>query len=102
MVVQAVAHLMVRLASHISPITFWLQQQFTSTHSAGFIYEHGPFDVQFAKGSEHSQDGRLILRQNPYTWSKAANIIYLDSPAGVTQLWLAKNPNCKQGRNSPT
>lgn len=65
------------------PLVLWLNGGPGCSSLDGFIYEHGPFDVQFAKGSEHSQDGRLILRENPYTWSKAANIIYLDSPAGT-------------------
>ncbi|KAL3138597.1 hypothetical protein ABBQ32_006363 [Trebouxia sp. C0010 RCD-2024] len=65
------------------PLVLWLNGGPGCSSFDGFIYEHGPFRVNFAKGSEHSQNGRVELHNNPYSWSKAANIIYLDSPAGT-------------------
>jgi hypothetical protein len=43
----------------------------------GFIYEHGPFRID-PTDPTHS---RLV--KFPYTWSKLASIIYLESPVGV-------------------
>lgn len=40
----------------------------------GFFLEHGPFKVQ--------PDGQS-LKLNEWAWNKDANIIYLESPAGV-------------------
>lgn len=61
----------------------------TLAGTTGFIYEHGPFEVKFAKGSKRSQHGRVVLHSNANSWSKKANIIYLDSPAGLQSQLLA-------------
>nr|QOL01248.1 putative extracellular protein TR9_053b [Trebouxia lynnae] len=65
------------------PLILWLNGGPGCSSFDGFIYEHGPFEVKFAKGTEPSQDGRVVLHSNPFSWSKTANIIYLDSPAGT-------------------
>jgi len=43
----------------------------------GFVYEMGPFSFEYSDG------GTWIVGQNPNAWTKVANVIYLDSPAGV-------------------
>ncbi|KAK4480188.1 hypothetical protein RD792_013250 [Penstemon davidsonii] len=63
------------------PVVLWLNGGPGCSSFDGFVYEHGPFNFEAAK-----QGGGLpILHLNPYSWSKVevANIIYLDSPAGV-------------------
>ncbi|KAL7148793.1 hypothetical protein ABFS83_06G203100 [Erythranthe nasuta] len=61
------------------PVVLWLNGGPGCSSFDGFVYEHGPFNFEAAK-----QQGDLpVLHLNPYSWSKVANIIYLDSPVGV-------------------
>ncbi|XP_050208293.1 serine carboxypeptidase-like 20 [Mercurialis annua] len=61
------------------PLILWLNGGPGCSSMDGFIYEHGPFNFEAPKVS-----GELPkLHPNPYSWSKVANVIYLDSPAGV-------------------
>lgn len=49
------------------------------------MLEHGPLKVSFAGGKD--RDGAVpqnwTLEANPYAWSEAASVVYIDSPAGV-------------------
>ncbi|XP_024384018.1 serine carboxypeptidase 1 [Physcomitrium patens] len=61
------------------PVVLWLNGGPGCSSFDGFVYEHGPFKFEAAADS----DSLPKLTLNPYAWSKAANILYLDSPAGV-------------------
>jgi len=58
------------------PVVLWLNGGPGCSSFDGFVYEHGPFKYDFNHGD-------VKLTTNPFAWSKVANMIYLDSPAGV-------------------
>ncbi|KAH6834393.1 serine carboxypeptidase-like 20 [Perilla frutescens var. hirtella] len=60
------------------PVVLWLNGGPGCSSFDGFVYEHGPFNFEASK-----KGGLPLLHLNPYSWSKAASIIYLDSPVGV-------------------
>jgi len=39
-----------------------------------FLQEHGPYSLD---------DGEITFRENPYSWNKEANVLYIEQPAGV-------------------
>eukprot|EP01127_Copromyxa_protea_P017384 TRINITY_DN5291_c0_g1_i1.p1 TRINITY_DN5291_c0_g1~~TRINITY_DN5291_c0_g1_i1.p1 ORF type:complete len:458 (-),score=98.78 TRINITY_DN5291_c0_g1_i1:35-1324(-) len=59
------------------PVIVWLNGGPGCSSLDGFIYEHGPFRID-PTDPTHS---RLVKFE--YTWSKMANVIYLESPVGV-------------------
>ncbi|KAL0334949.1 UNVERIFIED_CONTAM: Serine carboxypeptidase-like 1 [Sesamum radiatum] len=61
------------------PLILWLTGGPGCSGFSGLIYEIGPlaFDVEAFDGSLPS----LII--NPYSWTKIANIIFIDSPVGT-------------------
>jgi len=60
------------------PVVLWLNGGPGCSSFDGFVYEHGPF--YFNSGPMGAQQN---LTLNPNSWNMVANMIYLDSPAGV-------------------
>ena len=55
----------------------WLQGGPGCSGFDGWFYEHGPFLFS------STDNGTRRLAPNPYAWSRAATVIYVDSPVGV-------------------
>ncbi|XP_071715867.1 serine carboxypeptidase-like 18 isoform X2 [Rutidosis leptorrhynchoides] len=45
---------------------------------SGLLYEIGPFTTDFGSSTLENP----VLKLNPHSWTKAANVIFLDQPAG--------------------
>jgi serine carboxypeptidase-like clade 1 len=63
------------------PVVLWLNGGPGCSSWDGLIYEHGPF--LWGLDDPGKVKAQVELRDNPYSWSRAATIIYLDSPSGA-------------------
>ncbi|XAR72981.1 hypothetical protein NMG60_11019814 [Bertholletia excelsa] len=61
------------------PLLLWLTGGPGCSALSGLLYEIGPFTFDYA----NSNRGEPIMKGNPYSWTKVANIIFLDSPVGT-------------------
>lgn len=69
------------------PLFLWLTGGPGCSGLSSLLYEIGPIHIDYANSS-----GTIpALQLNPYSWTKVANIIFLDQPAG-TGFSYAKNP----------
>lgn len=66
------------------PIVLWLNGGPGCSSLDGFFYEQGP--IHFA------QESPVKLVRNPYAWTKIANVLFLEAPAGVGFSY-SNNPN---------
>nr|CAB3234490.1 lysosomal protective protein-like [Phallusia mammillata] len=56
------------------PLVLWLNGGPGCSSMGGFLTENGPLHI--------ITDGKT-LHNNPYSWNKIANVLYIESPAGV-------------------
>jgi len=60
------------------PLILWLNGGPGCSSMDGFFYEQGPFHFD-----QNDDPLNLTLVDNPWTWTKLANVIFLEAPAGV-------------------
>ncbi|GBF90392.1 serine carboxypeptidase-like protein [Raphidocelis subcapitata] len=68
------------------PLIVWLTGGPGCSSLDAFTYEHGPFSFHLpddANGGARRAAGGVELSVNPHSWSKAAHVLYVDSPAGT-------------------
>ncbi|CAI9285013.1 unnamed protein product [Lactuca saligna] len=60
------------------PLMIWLTGGPGCSALSGLLYEIGPFMIDYANSTLE----KPMLQINPHSWTKVANIIFLDQPAG--------------------
>ncbi|XP_074279099.1 serine carboxypeptidase-like 18 isoform X1 [Silene latifolia] len=63
------------------PLMLWLTGGPGCSAFSGLVFEIGPFTFDYPRS--HSGSGIPVLQLNPYSWTKVASIIFLDSPVGT-------------------
>ncbi|KAK3412243.1 hypothetical protein EUGRSUZ_I01033, partial [Eucalyptus grandis] len=61
------------------PLLLWLTGGPGCSALSGLLFEIGPLQFDYS----NSSGIRPILKLNPYSWTKIANIIFLDAPVGT-------------------
>jgi len=75
-----------------APLVLWLNGGPGCSSLDGFFYENGPF--KFATNSTTPS-----LVDNPYSWHKVANMLFLESPAGVGFSYSTSGENDYRDQN---
>jgi len=65
------------------PVAVWFNGGPMCSSMLAFMQEHGPFIID---------DGETFVKPNPFPWNLRANMLYLESPAGVGYSYL-HNPD---------
>ena len=68
------------------PLVLWFNGGPGCSSLLGWSQEHGPYSMD---------DGTNFWRENEYSWNKEANVIYLESPAGVGYSTCSNISECR-------
>ncbi|XP_031273265.1 serine carboxypeptidase-like 17 [Pistacia vera] len=66
-------------SSEDDPLLLWLTGGPGCSGFSGLVYEIGPLSFDY----KNSRENLPIFVLNPYSWTKVANIIFLDAPVGT-------------------
>jgi cathepsin A (carboxypeptidase C) len=81
---KALHYVMVESQSNpqTDPVLLWFNGGPGCSSLLGLFQEHGPYIID---------DGEDFLKENPYPWNLRANVVYIESPAGVGYTYYASN-----------
>jgi carboxypeptidase C (cathepsin A) len=90
-----------------APLVLWLNGGPGCSSLEGFVYEHGPLVVSDAHappninfdGKPSTNGNSSALVRNPWSWSRAANMLYLEAPAGVGFSYSTNKNDLNTGDN---
>lgn len=67
------------------PLIIWFNGGPGCSSMLGFAQEHGPFVME---------DGATTFHKNEWSWNKKANMLYIESPAGVGYSYCPEIKEC--------
>ena len=67
------------------PLVIWFNGGPGCSSMLGFTQEHGPFVME---------DGGSTFNKNDYSWNREANMLYIESPAGVGFSYCGVDGGC--------
>ena len=73
------------------PLVVWLNGGPGSSSLIGLLTENGQFNTNDRSLDAH---GNISLLYNPYAWTKAASVIYVEQPKGVGFSYCVKESDC--------
>jgi len=68
------------------PVAIWFNGGPMCSSMLGYMQEHGPCIID---------DGETFVKTNPHPWNERANMLYLESPAGVGFSYLNNEDDVK-------
>lgn len=69
------------------PLLVWFNGGPGCSSMLALFQEHGPYIID---------DGEYQIKKNPEPWNKRANVLYLESPAGIGFSWANSNYDYNQ------
>jgi carboxypeptidase C (cathepsin A) len=68
------------------PLMVWFNGGPGCSSMMGYVQEHGPWVIE---------DGEVMWHQNEWSWNNRANMLYIESPAGVGYSYCGDMTECK-------
>ena len=82
------------LAGGAEKLIIWLNGGPGCSSIVGMMHENGPFTIEFADSNtsvvNHPSSPKFKLKNNPYSWNRAANVLYVEQPVRTGYSMAAK------------
>jgi len=80
-----------------APLIIWMNAGPGCSGMVSFLTEFGPFKLISPENDHPSQDDlATLLEENPYSWNRLANVLYIEQPIGVGYSHTTRNIHLPQ------